>query len=90
MLLRRKRTKKTSNRKQGGNPKKRSRSSNEYNECIICLEGIERDYNCCKTSCGHEYHVHCIVQLASLSTTLCPICRRDLSIKGDRELVDLT
>ena len=94
MISYKRKTRKRTNKKcKGGNPNKRSRSSNDriLDDCPICLSEINRNNDCGIAPCGHIYHVSCLMQLARTTTTLCPLCRKDMSIRVEEpELIDLT
>jgi len=43
----------------------------EKNECIICLDDVEREWK--KLECRHSYHRHCIEEWIRVSAK-CPLC----------------
>lgn len=44
------------------------------NICIICFEEIElKDLTA--LSCGHMFHIDCIINLVKKRTRKCPLCR---------------
>ena len=49
---------------------------NKKFECSICLEEIDCEYGCercfCILTCGHIYHLPCIIRCPQMS---CPLCR---------------
>ncbi|OEU18127.1 hypothetical protein FRACYDRAFT_238561 [Fragilariopsis cylindrus CCMP1102] len=56
--------------------------------CAICLENLPGQKDYCKTSCGHEFHLSCMLTygiykkgaLRSVEATsvMCPLCRKEL------------
>lgn len=55
---------------------------NDYNydnECIFCLENLQKKDQC-KISCGHVYHYECVIEWIKTTnkiTKLCPVCNID-------------
>jgi len=49
-------------------------------ECIICLNILEKDDNATLIKCGHVYHSQCIYTWF-LKKQVCPICDIGISIK---------
>ena len=47
----------------------------EHRTCPICLEQIG-DKNFCKTECGHEFCLKCLVSSCMQNNTNCPLCRK--------------
>jgi hypothetical protein len=52
----------------------------EEDVCSICLDGWSKDDPGHKTSCGHQYHLQCIMQWAQRSRE-CPLCFRALALE---------
>ena len=47
-------------------------------ECIICLNTLEKNHKATLLKCGHVYHSHCIYSWF-MKKKVCPIC--DIEIK---------
>ncbi len=48
------------------------------NNCIICFEEIElKDLTA--LSCGHMFHIDCIITLVKKRTRKCPLCRERIT-----------
>lgn len=45
--------------------------------CPVCLEKLDNIDENCKVSCGHVFHVNCILHCASFKNS-CPVCRNHL------------
>lgn len=46
-------------------------------ECVICLEIMEKTTDLCKMKCNHVFHTECINKYVNVSNKLsCPTCRR--------------
>ena len=66
--------------------KKKSHGGEEDNyseDCPICAEPMI--YDICITNCGHSFHLNCLLQWYSRSTTntdmTCPACRSDIRLR---------
>lgn len=57
----------------------------EKKKCPICLEYLE-SLNICKTSCGHEFHLSCIMENNKNS---CPLCRKELFYNNEKIMDNL-
>lgn len=68
-------------------PEKKATSVGELHTCSVCLDDIcTGDANMTKTSCGHVFHLSCL--LKSLTTkNKCPMCRSDLEDIRDTQKV---
>ena len=53
----------------------KSPSTVESEECAICLEEVEVGKRTLTLSCGHVYHIACIVEWLDVDSS-CPLCRR--------------
>lgn len=49
-------------------------------ECIICLNNLEKNENATLLKCGHVYHTQCIYGWF-LKKKVCPICDIPIEIK---------
>lgn len=56
----------------------------EQDVCATCLEGYDRGNPKETTSCGHHFHLSCILEWMERSSR-CPICRKVIVV-GDRRL----
>jgi hypothetical protein len=71
-------------------PEKKATSVGELHTCSVCLDDIcTGDTNMTKTSCGHVFHLSCL--LKSLTTkNKCPMCRSDLEdIRATQKVANL-
>jgi hypothetical protein len=58
------------------------------NNCVMCLENLPAQNDYCKTSCGHEFHLSCMLSYTTkkgasscskfATSILCPLCREQL------------
>ena len=56
--------------------------------CAICLENLPGQNDYCKTSCGHEFHLSCMLTYGiykkgaltcvEATSVMCPLCRKEL------------
>lgn len=46
--------------------------------CIICFDDINTK-DLTALSCGHLYHIDCIIQLVKKRTRKCPLCRERIT-----------
>jgi len=54
--------------------------SNHSRDCSICYETTSR-YNIHTFSCGHIFHVNCIIPWISTGATTCPNCRSNFMVE---------
>jgi len=52
----------------------------EEDVCSICLDCWSEEDPAQRTSCGHSYHLQCIMQWAQRSRE-CPLCFRELALQ---------
>lgn len=50
----------------------------ESNECVICLECVNPEKNCCVTDCGHKFHTNCLLKNCERNNFNCPMCRHTM------------
>ncbi|KAI5079679.1 hypothetical protein GOP47_0005158 [Adiantum capillus-veneris] len=55
-------------------------ANDEQDTCPTCLEGYDNANPKRSTSCGHHFHLSCILQWMERSTR-CPICRKNVNIR---------
>ena len=68
--------------------------------CAMCLENLPGQSDYCKTSCGHEFHLSCMLTYTAkkgalrccveATSVMCPLCRKELHTIPrdiDRELL---
>ena len=56
------------------------KKNKKKNECSICCDVITNNNNCV-LSCGHKFHLNCILILKRQNTNYsnkCPMCRSDI------------
>ena len=55
--------------------------------CAMCLENLPGQNDYCKTSCGHEFHLSCMLtytvkkgalRCVEATSVMCPLCRKEL------------
>ena len=56
--------------------------------CAMCLENLPGQNDYCKTSCGHEFHLSCmltygiykkgVLRCVEATSVMCPLCRKEL------------
>ena len=56
--------------------------------CAMCLENLPGQNDYCKTSCGHEFHLSCMLTYTArkgalrycveATSVMCPLCRKEL------------
>lgn len=51
------------------------------NNCLICLEVIEKDDEIYDLPCKHEFHCACLDQSISFQHYYCPSCREKIPIR---------
>ena len=48
-------------------------------ECIICLDGFNKNDHVALIKCGHKYHAECLYKWL-LKRPVCPLCDEELII----------
>ena len=55
------------------------KNKNKKIQCMICLtESDGYDFSFKKLKCGHKFHLHCINEWKTHSSS-CPVCRKDIT-----------
>lgn len=54
-------------------------STEQVNECPICMDCIELNKNCVTTECGHHFHASCLMTSIAHNGFGCPYCRAKMA-----------
>ena len=65
-------------------------TTNDSDECPICLDVIESGSNKTITECGHCFHSACLIKHVLLTNSACPLCRKALADIDDDETASLS
>ena len=65
-------------------------TTNDSDECPICLDVIEFGSNKTITECGHCFHSACLIKHVLLTNSACPLCRKALADIDDDETASLS